>query len=164
MTSDAPAQESETAFAGAVHGTSVAIGGQGVLIRGPSGAGKSDLALRLIDRGAVLLSDDYTQVSREGEAVICAAPEHIAGLIEVRGLGIVPLAHIPRAPLALIVILLGNDEPTPERHPSPLPTHRLCGQELPFLSLRGFEASAPIKIELALRHLNRQNERGDAMR
>ncbi|RME65602.1 MAG: aldolase, partial [Alphaproteobacteria bacterium] len=46
-----------------VHGTCVAIDGAGVLILGPSGAGKSDFALRLIDEGAVLVADDYTDVA-----------------------------------------------------------------------------------------------------
>ena len=51
-----------------IHATCVAIRGRAVLITGPSGAGKSDLALRLIDRGAVLVRDDYTVLTRIGDA------------------------------------------------------------------------------------------------
>ena len=145
--------EADPAFSGAVHGTSVVIDGRGVLIRGPSGAGKSDLALRLIDRGAMLLADDYTHIARAGDAVIGSAPERIAGLIEVRGLGVVPMPHVPQAPVMLVVQLVAEQ---PDRHPAPLPSCTLCGSALPLLSLKGFEASAPIKIELALRQITGQ--------
>lgn len=148
-------EEADAAFAGAVHGTSVVIDGRGVLIRGPSGAGKSDLALRLIDRGAMLIADDYTRLSREGDALFGSAPERIAGMIEVRGLGLIQMPHAPHAPIALVVQLVDT---VPERHPDPLPRQTLCGLEVPMLALRGFEASAPIKIELALRHLTGQTD------
>jgi serine kinase of HPr protein (carbohydrate metabolism regulator) len=57
-----------------VHATCVAIDGRGILIRGRSGAGKSDLALRLIDRGARLVSDDYTILAASGGRLRAAAP------------------------------------------------------------------------------------------
>ena len=60
-----------------VHGTSVAIGGRAALITGPSGSGKSDLALRLIDRGFTLVSDDQTVVRRDGERLLASGPERI---------------------------------------------------------------------------------------
>lgn len=153
--------EAEPDFAGTVHGSSVMIEGRGVLIRGQSGAGKSDLALRLIDRGATLLADDYTQIEREGDAIFGSAPETVAGLIEVRGLGLVPMPHGQSAQIALVIQLI--DTP-PERHPDPLPTCKLCGLSLPLLMLNGFEASAPIKIELALRHINGQTGGWEPMR
>lgn len=58
-----------------LHATSVSIGGRAILIEGVSGAGKSDLALRLIDRGAVLVSDDYSIVERRNGQIIASAPE-----------------------------------------------------------------------------------------
>lgn len=152
MSDATPTNEAEAAFSGAVHGSSVVIGGLGVLIRGQSGAGKSDLALRLIDRGAVLLADDYTHIVRAGGAVIGSAPGTITGEMEVRGLGILPFPAAPHAPIVLIVTLLGDSDPMPERLPETMPTQRLCDMELPLLSLHGREASAPVKIELALRH------------
>jgi serine kinase of HPr protein (carbohydrate metabolism regulator) len=74
-----------------IHATCVAIGGQGVLIMGPSGIGKSDLALRLIDRGATLVSDDYTEIELVEGALTGRPPATIAGKIEVRGVGIVTM-------------------------------------------------------------------------
>ena len=79
-----PSLSSET-----LHVSAVAIDGRAVLIGGRSGTGKSDLALRLIDRGAVLISDDYTFVHRVQGQALASAPATIAGKIEVRGVGIV---------------------------------------------------------------------------
>jgi serine kinase of HPr protein (carbohydrate metabolism regulator) len=83
----APSLSSET-----IHVSSVAIDGRAVLIGGRSGAGKSDLALRLIDRGAALISDDYTFVRRDRDRAFASAPERIAGRIEMRGVGIVEMS------------------------------------------------------------------------
>ena len=87
------------------HASTVAIDGRAVMIEGPSGAGKSDLALRLIDRGAMLVSDDYTIVCARDGALWASAPATIAGWIEVRGVGIVDLPTAPPTPVALIVRL-----------------------------------------------------------
>jgi len=57
-------------------------GAQGVLLRGPSGAGKSDLALRLIDAGAILVADDRVDVFIKGGVAFARAPANIAGLME----------------------------------------------------------------------------------
>ena len=62
-----------------VHASTVAIDGRAVLISGPSGSGKSDLALRLLDRGFSLVSDDQTHVRREGDRLIASPPPNIAG-------------------------------------------------------------------------------------
>ena len=62
-----------------VHASAVAADGRAVLITGPSGSGKSDLALRLLDRGFTLVSDDQTIVRREGSKLIASAPPNIAG-------------------------------------------------------------------------------------
>lgn len=129
-----------------LHATSVAIGGHGVMLIGPSGAGKSDLALRLIDRGATLISDDQTSVTLLDVRLIAAAPATIAGKIEVRGLGIVELAHVSDIPLAFVVLLGGAIE----RMPPEGVTYDIAGIPLPAVALAAFEASAPIKVELAL--------------
>jgi len=130
-----------------VHATSVAIDGHGVLIMGPSGAGKSDLALRLIDRGARLISDDYTIVTSRRDELWLSAPATIAGKIEVRHLGIVDIAHIADVPAALAIRL----EDSPPRMPETVPMILLAGIALPLVALAGKEASAPIKAEWALR-------------
>ncbi|MGH7090893.1 MAG: HPr kinase/phosphorylase [Stellaceae bacterium] len=131
-----------------VHGSSVAIDGQGILLRGPSGSGKSDLALRLIDQGAILVSDDQTELCRRGDRIEIRAPSTIAGLIEVRGLGIVPVPHLPHASLCLIADL------APQAAIERLPEPQSCdieGVSVPVLSLYPFAASAAAKLRLALR-------------
>lgn len=130
-----------------VHATSVEIGGHAVLIRGPSGSGKSDLALRLIDGGATLVADDQSAVSHDGGRLFVSAPEAIAGLLEVRGLGIVRLSHRGRAPLALVVDLVAAKDV--ERLPEPSAA-QLMGVMVPRVALAPFEASAPAKVRLAM--------------
>jgi serine kinase of HPr protein (carbohydrate metabolism regulator) len=129
-----------------VHASAVAIDGRAVLIGGRPGAGKSDLALRLIDRGATLIADDYTLVRRTEGRAFAAAPDTIAGKIEVRGLGIVDMPVAREVPVALLVDL----DHAPERMPEPGATLTIAGVAIPVLHLAGLEASAPIKVELAL--------------
>ncbi|WP_242146302.1 HPr kinase/phosphorylase [Sphingomonas sp. BAUL-RG-20F-R05-02] len=130
-----------------VHGTCVAIDGRGVLLLGASGSGKSDLALRLIDRGAVLVSDDQTELSTAHGLLFASAPATIAGLIEVRGIGIVTLPFVAQAQVALAVRL---GEPV-ERMPEAGLIEELTGLAIPLLRGDSREASATIKIELALK-------------
>ena len=129
-----------------LHATAVAIAGQAVVIEGRSGAGKSDLALRLIDRGAVLVSDDRTLVVRDGDRLLTRAPVRMAGRIEVRGLGIVAVPHAAEAPVALFVRLADEDQRLPERR-----VRRVAGVPVRELTLDPFRASAPLKVEWALR-------------
>jgi serine kinase of HPr protein (carbohydrate metabolism regulator) len=131
-----------------IHASCVVIGGRGVLLAGRSGSGKSDLALRLIDRGAELVSDDYTLVRRAGTRLIASAPATIAGQIEVRGVGIVAVPHARETEIALLVTL---DE-TPVRMPDPGTRRPIAGIAIPTIALAALEASAAIKIELALLH------------
>ena len=132
-----------------VHGTCVAIDGCGVLLRGPPGSGKSDLALRLIDGGARLIADDRTEISlREGRPVVNAPPE-IAGLIEVRGLGVLELGHLDDAVLGLVVELVADGDV--ERMPA-AETCDVLDIAVPLLKLAPFHASAPAKVRLAARH------------
>src|SRR3954447_22487577 len=74
-----------------VHASTVATEGRAVVIAGPSGSGKSDLALRLLDRGFTLVSDDQTTIKRDGDRLIASAPPNIAGKLEIRGIGIVEM-------------------------------------------------------------------------
>ena len=127
-----------------IHATCIAIDGAGVLLRGPSGAGKSDLALRLIDRGAVLVGDDYVRIFESDGVLWARVPERIAGRIEVRGVGIVAMPYRSDAPVELIVDL-GEEQRLPE------PEHVIiAGVSLPIARLNPFPASAPIKVELLL--------------
>jgi HPr kinase/phosphorylase len=131
-----------------VHGTAVALSGGGILLRGPSGSGKSDLALRLIDEGARLVADDQTEIFLEGESLQMRSPAMIAGLLEVRGVGILRVASVEAAPLRLVVDLAAGDDI--ERLPEP----QFCqflGRSVPVLALWPFETSATAKLRLALR-------------
>ena len=131
-----------------VWGTTVAIDGRAVLLRGPSGAGKSDVALRLIDGGAGLVSDDRTELFREGDRLVARAPEALRNRLEVRGIGIVTIPGVARAPLVLVVDLVPPEQvprlPDPGRW-----TH--AGVSIPLIMLSAFEASAPAKVRLAVR-------------
>lgn len=130
-----------------VHATSVAIGEYGVLLIGPSGSGKSDLALRLIDRGATLVSDDYTVLSIKNGCLSSCPPDRIAGKIEVRGLGIIDMPHRPSSHIVLAVFM--ND--VVARLPDQNRVAEFLGVNIAATSVCAHESSAPIKVELALR-------------
>ena len=121
-----------------IHASCAAREGQGVLLLGPSGSGKSDLLLRLLDHGFALVADDRVEVS-DGMASV---PDALAGLLEVRGLGVVRLPHVPSARLALAV-----EMGVGERMPAPA-THALSGQ--PLVRIDPAAASAPHRVALAL--------------
>ena len=131
-----------------VHATAIAIEGDAVLLRGPPGAGKSDLALRLIEGGARLLADDQTLLRRVDNHVLVRAPAAIAGLIEVRGVGVVRVDSLEEAPLALVVDLV------PSAQVERIPDNRfevVLGLTIPQMALAPFEVSAAAKLRLAWR-------------
>lgn len=129
-----------------LHASTVVLAGRAVLIAGRSGAGKSDLALRLIDRGFTLLSDDQTIVRRDGNALIASAPPNIAGKLEVRGIGIIDVETVGEAPLALIVDLTKEVERMPEDGRE----RSILGVAVPLISVDATTASAAAKVRLAL--------------
>jgi serine kinase of HPr protein (carbohydrate metabolism regulator) len=139
-----------------VHGTCVALGRRAALLRGGSGAGKSDLALRFLSLPAEaglalsLVADDQVEIAANGEqALIASAPATLAGKLEVRGLGIVTVPHLAEASLVLAVDLVepGN---VPRMPPETAETVSIAGVALPLLRLAPFEASAPLKLKMAL--------------
>lgn len=132
-----------------MHATAVAISGAGVMIRGKSGSGKSDLALRLIDRGATLISDDYVDVSRRNQNLLLSPPANLAGKLEVRSLGIMECDHLSGIALKLIVDL--NEHP--DRFPLDRQVRILLGITIPSCTLNAMESSAAIKAELALQRV-----------
>ena len=113
-----------------VHATAVVIEGDAILLRGPSGAG------------------DQVELRRAGERVLVTAPAAIAGLIEVRGVGIIRLQPVTEATLALLVDLV----PLPEVDRFPATRcEDVLGLAVPSIALSPFEASAAAKLRFALR-------------
>ena len=135
-----PSLSSET-----IHASCIAIGGAAVLIAGRSGSGKSDLALRLIDRGARLVSDDYTLLRRVEGRLLANAPANIAGKIEMRGIGIIEMEQVSDVPVALLVDL----DQAPQRLPGGGETRMIAAVPVPTIGLSALEASAPLKVEAA---------------
>ena len=121
---------------------------RGVLIEGPSGAGKSDLALRALSLGARLVADDRVLAWTDEGRLFGRAPETLAGLLEIRGLGIAPVAPLPYAGIDLIVAC-APDPAAVERLPEPETAERL-GVTLPLRRLWPFEPAAPLKLIAAL--------------
>ena len=139
-----------------VHGTCVALGRRGVLLRGGAGSGKSDLALRFMalpGEGALapgLVADDQVYVSANPDGTLTAsAPPTIAGKIEVRGLGIMQVPFLPDAELVLVCDLVGS-KGVPRMPLESAKTMVIAGVPLPTLRLAPFEASAPLKLKMAL--------------
>jgi len=126
--------------------TTVALDGRAVLISGPSGSGKSDLALRLLDRGFVLVSDDQTIVKKDGTKLVATAPPTIAGKLEVRGIGIVDVERAENAPVALVVELTSEIQRLPDDSRDRL----ILGVRVPLINVDAMAASAPSKVALAL--------------
>jgi len=135
-----------------LHATCVAIEGYGVLLRGPSGSGKSDLALRLIDQStdAILVADDRVDVVARDGAVYASAPSAIAGMLEVRGVGIVRVTYKDTAKVHLLVDLMDAEQIA--RLPEPA-FEEIFGVRLPRLALAPFEASATAKLRQAVHAL-----------
>ena len=129
-----------------IHASTVAIDGRAVLISGPSGSGKSDLALRLLDRGFSLVSDDQTHVRREDDRLIASPPPNIAGKLEIRGIGIVEMDNLTDVPVALLVELTSDIQ----RMPDDSRERPILRVPLPLIGIDAMAASAPSKVAVAL--------------
>ncbi|MBV7264774.1 HPr kinase/phosphorylase [Erythrobacter ani] len=127
-------------------GTGVAIGSRALLLEGVPGTGKSSLALALIDRGAQLIGDDGVTLERHGEEVIATPPPNIAGLLEVRGVGLVELPTAQAVPVALILTLGEKGDRLPER----VAIRDLLGVSVPVLPFLPGEIAPAQRAELAL--------------
>jgi len=134
-----------------VHASAVLVGNRAVLIRGPSGSGKSRLAFDLILAGrsgqipsAVLVGDDRVHLeANQGQIMVRPAPE-LAGLIEIRGLGIRRCGFAAEAVVGLVVDLAAADG---ERLPAPeaLLT-RIHGVQLPRIPVEASYAALPLIV------------------
>jgi serine kinase of HPr protein (carbohydrate metabolism regulator) len=129
-----------------IHASTVAKDGRAVLITGPSGSGKSDLALRLLDRGFTLVSDDRTIVRKDGDRLLASAPPNIAGKLEIRGIGILDMEAAADMPVALLIELTSDIQ----RLPDDSRERPILGVRLPIITIDAMTASAPAKVALAL--------------
>jgi len=144
-----------------IHATAIRLGkagaafgapaSAGVLLVGPSGSGKSDLALRLIALGAELVADDRTDLFTRNGALWARVPARIAGLLEVRGVGILALPHVKQVRVALVADLGKAPDrlPEPARFATPAALRLPLEAAPPVISLSPFEASAPAKVAAA---------------
>jgi HPr kinase/phosphorylase len=138
-----------------IHGTCVAIGNEAILFRGPSGSGKSDLALRVINCGGTLVSDDQTIIVRQEDELIMSSPENIRDKIEVRGVGIVNMPAKKEVRLGLVLDMM------PSEKIDRIPIPQFCwylGLQVPVLGLHPFENSAPLKVQLAINSVRSSNQ------
>ena len=136
-----------------IDGVAVAIDDQAVLLRGPSGSGRSDLALRRVDEGARLISDEQVAVHRRDGRLFVSVPDlmppDLRGRIEARGLGLVPVPHVVDAkPLAWVIDMVAPAEI--DRLPAAL-TAEYLGIEIALLKLDPFAVSATAKLRLAVK-------------
>lgn len=147
-----------------IHATCVSIGDIGVVLRGPAAAGKSDLALRLLneanalahseDADVQLVADDRVTLNQRDGRLFGSAPDAIAGMLEIRGLGVLSLPHRAKVELGLVVDLvpLAQVARMPEENAAPA---IIAGTALPRMSLYPFEVSATAKLRAAVYGLKR---------
>lgn len=133
-----------------LHATSVAIEDNGVAIFGDPGSGKSDLALRLIDSGATLISDDITVFSKLEKNINLFGIENTKGLLEVREVGIITVPYVEGIKLKLVVRLTDKViERIPKKN-----NINLLGLKLPKLEINGKNSSSVAKVKVKLNEIN----------
>jgi HPr kinase/phosphorylase len=123
-----------------IHASAVLVGARGLLIRGDSGAGKSQLVLRLISAAAEgrlafarLVADDRVFVAAVHGRLVARPPRELAGLLEIRGLGIRRLPYESAAVIRLVVDLAAA---ATERMPAAAATEtEIEGVRLPRLAV-----------------------------
>ena len=130
-----------------IHSTAISLNGDGILIKGPSGSGKTDLALRLIESGGKLISDDQVIIKRKAKRLFLSSPKELNGLMQLSGIGIVKADYVQNIPLELVVKL----QPNKNLDPFPINKEEIIKDlSIPALSLYSFAVSATAKIKVAL--------------
>jgi len=130
-----------------IHSTAISLNGDGILIKGPSGSGKTDLALRLIESGGKLISDDQVIIKRKAKRLFLSSPKELNGLMQLSGIGIVKADYVQNIPLELVVKL----QPYKNLDPFPINKEEIIKDlSIPALSLYSFAVSATAKIKIAL--------------
>jgi len=142
-----------------LHATCVAINGHGVILVGPSGSGKSDLALRLVDEPgsglgdekmtSVLVGDDQIVLTRQSGTLTASPAAALAGLLEVRGVGILTCRYLAQAQVALVVKL--TPQASIERLPeAPGTVFEELGVSVPAIEVDASQPSAPARVRSGL--------------
>ncbi|HVR91187.1 MAG TPA: HPr kinase/phosphatase C-terminal domain-containing protein [Novosphingobium sp.] len=124
----------------------VAIAGRAVLIEGAPGSGKSSLALALIDRGAMLIGDDGAMLEAADGRLLASPHPNIAGLLEVRNLGLIPYPVAERVPVALVITL----DPEAPRFIEAASQVERAGMAVPLVRLWPESPLLALRAELAL--------------
>ena len=141
-----------------IHGTCIAFDAKGILLLGPPGAGKSSLALRLMDepgfgisgklKPATLVADDQVILRRDQTRLMAYPPPVLSGLLEIRGIGIVPVTHLHEAEIVLVADLVPVTEI--ERLPDSAQTHTsLLNIDLPRVRIDASLAAAAARLRAA---------------
>ena len=131
-----------------IHATCVSLNNKGILLLGKSGSGKSDLALRLIEQtGAILISDDRTELLIKNNKITASYVDKIKGLLEVRGIGIINKNYQKETQISLVVELVDNLKKV-ERLPEE-EYWKFKNIKIRKIKLFPFECSAPYKIKAA---------------
>ena len=131
-----------------IHATCISYQDNGILLIGPSGSGKSDVALQMImNKHALLVADDRTDIEEKDGRLIASCPEAISGMMEVRGLGLCHFDTLPSVALTLVVHLV-SEKAAIARFPK-AENIEILGVRIPKIRVRGFETSAIDKIILA---------------
>jgi HPr kinase/phosphorylase len=154
-----------------VHASAVKVGERAVLIRGPSGSGKSRLAFDLILAGrsgqlppAVLVGDDRVRLDTAGGELLVSAVKELAGLIEIRGLGIRRCDFVTKAVVGLVIDLAAGDA---ERLPPPEALEiSISGVKIPRIPVgQGFSPLPLVVAALTTAHgLTSLNDRPDCFK
>ena len=136
-----------------VHSSAVVLDDNGVLIMGDSGSGKSDLALRLIDNGATLISDDVSICKKKFNDVYLFCPPETKGLLEVRDIGIVTVPFVEQIKLRLVVKLTVSQA---NRLPNKNNFFKILGIKYPLLKIDGRNSSSVVKIKVKLNEIREE--------
>ena len=132
-----------------VHSSAIVLEDNGILIIGDSGSGKSDLALRLIDSGATLISDDITICEKKKNLIYLSAPSETKGMLEVREVGIITVPFVEGIILRMIVKLeAGRLERIPQKN-----NYKIFGQKIPMLTINGKNSSSVVKVKVKLNEI-----------
>ena len=151
-----------------ISGVMVCLYGKGILLRGASGIGKSECALRLIDRGHQLVSDDAVAIEKIDNQLIASAPELLCGRINIRELGIINVedhfgiqALCKKHRVDFIIELLPQEPKRPlDALPLEYATQTIAGMEIPCVQLTcSPQRDLALLIELATQQAI-QRERG----